>query len=210
MITKPKPAHALVPGFLLAACVGLPGLSAAQSATPAKGPDTLGAAMAEARRSPFHATNGSEGLAIVNPAGAPTTHAGDRPVPDSARGPSFHRVFWPTLGAVFLSEVAFAGLILYCDPDGGGSGDGCTEAQWKRRLVVGGAITVLLPSAAARVTGGSFAKGVLGSALGAGLGVAAFHLGLEIGLDDSIAYWALPTSHAIVTTAFSRLRARTP
>ena len=76
--------------------------------------------------------------------------------------------------------------------------------------VAGGAIWVLVPATVARIAGGSFGKGVLGSALGAGLGFAAFHLGLEIGLDDSVAWWATPPAHALVTTALSRLRARTP
>ena len=91
MSTKPKPAHALLPGFLVAACAALPGGSAAQSTTPAKGTGTLSTAMAEARRSPFHATTGTGELAIVQPSGIPISRAGDRQVRDAARGPSFNR-----------------------------------------------------------------------------------------------------------------------
>jgi len=198
MITKPKPAHALLPGFLLATCAALPGGSAAQSTTPAKGTGTLSTAMAEARRSPFHATNGYGGLAIFQPSGIPIPHAGDLQVRDSAGGPSFHRVFWPTLGASFLSLGA--GLLLWY---GAAYSDG--DGEFTALLVMGAAIPVLVPATVARIAGGSFAKGVLGSALGAGLGFAAFLLGLEIGLDDSVAWWAIPPTHAFVTTALSRL-----
>lgn len=204
MIAKPKPAHALLPGFLLAACAALPGGAAAQSATPAKGMSakgtgTLSAAMAEVLRSPFHATNGAAGLAIVQRPGVPFHTAETGQVRDSARGPSFHRVFWPTLGAAYLSLGA--GLLLLL---------GANEEDSTALRVMSVAVPVLVPATAARIAGGSFGKGVLGSALGAGLGVATFFLGLAIGLDDSVAWWAMPPTHAFVTTALSRLRARTP
>ena len=207
MITKPKPAHALLPGFVLAACAALPGGSAAQSATPAKGPGTLGAAMAEALRTPFHATNGAGGLAIFQPSGVPVPHAGDRQVRDSARGPSFHRVFWPTLVAAPLSH--WAGIFL--------SYVGCygntSDAQCRAGILAGGAIAVLLPATVSRIAGGSFAKGTLGSAVGGGLGFGLWYL-LEGSVDledDSVAYWlAVSITHAFFTTAFSRHRTRTP
>lgn len=203
MIRQPRIAHTLMPGFLLAACVALPGGSAAQSATPTRGPGTLSTAMAEALRSPFHAKTGAGGLAIFQPSGVPVPHAWDRQIRDSARGPSFHRVFWPTLGAAALSLGA--GLFLTVGGCYGSSHESCVG--WS---VAGGAIWVLVPATVARIAGGSFGKGVLGSALGAGLGFAAFHLGLGIGLDDSVAWWAIPPTHAFLTTALSRLRARTP
>ena len=98
MTTKPRLAHTLLPGFVLA-CVALPGGTAAQSVTPAKGPGTLGAAMAEARRSPFHAKRLAEAVTIPVPVAVSAPHTGDRSAPDSAARASFHWVFWPTLAA---------------------------------------------------------------------------------------------------------------
>lgn len=202
MITKPKPAHALLPGFLLAACVALPGGSAAQSATSAKGPGTLSTAMAEALRSPFHAQTGAVGLAIVQRSGVPFHTPETGPVQDSARGPSFHRVFWPTLVAAPPSHLALW-FLAYAGCYGGG---GCTAG-----VLAGGAIAVLVPATVSRIAGGSFAKGMLGSAVGLGLGGGLAWLAIaSFGVDDDVAYWAMPITHAFVTTALSRLRARAP
>ncbi len=201
MITKSQPAHTLLPGFMLVACVALPGGAAAQTAPPTKGPGALSTAMAEALRSPFHASGGTQAFTILGPVGVPTPHVGYQSAPDSANRPSFHRVFWPTLGAVFLSEMAFVYTIFYCASGGGGRG--CTDAEWASRLLVGSATLVLAPPTAARIAGGSFSKGVLGSLAGTALGLGFFHLGMGFGLDDSVAYWAIPTTHAVVTTVFS-------
>lgn len=199
MITRPKPAHALLPGFLLAACAALPGGAAAQSATPAMGPGTLGAAMAEALRSPFHAWTGAGGLAILQPSVVPVPHAGHRQLRDSAQRPSFHWVFWPTLGAAALSDLA-GSLLVY------GAGYEGSNAL----LVVGVAIPVLVPATVARIAGGSFAQATLGSAMGLGLGIGLTLLGKSIGLGVEDAFWVTPIPHALVTTVLSRLRARTP
>lgn len=188
MITRSHPAHTLVPGFLLAACVALPAGANAQTAPPITGTGSLSAAMAEAHRSPFHNATGVERLVMVQLAGVPVPRAGDRPAPDSARGPGFHRVFWPTLGGVFLGEFAFlAGVMSY---------DG-------NFLLMGTAALILGPPTASRIAGGSFAKGVLGSAAGLGVGWALFRLGMAVGLDDSVAYWGIPTAHALLTTALA-------
>ena len=193
MITKPQTAHTLLPGLMLIACVALPGGAAAQTPPPTTGTGALSTAMAEARRSPFYASGGADALTILGPVGVPTPHAGDQSAPDSANRPSFHRVFWPTLGAVFLSEMAFIYAILGCDPDSGGGG--C--------LLLGFSTLVLGPPTAARIAGGSFSRGVLGSLAGTALGYGFFRLGIGFGLDDSVAYWAIPTTHAFLTAAFS-------
>ena len=201
---KPRPAHTLLPGFMLA-CVAVPGGSAAQSATPTKGPGTLGAAMAEARRSPFHATNGAEGLDIVQRPGVPFHTPETGPVRDSARGPSFHRVFWPTLVAAPLSHLALFTLSF------AGCYGNSSDAQCRAGNLAGGAIAVLVPATVSRIAGGSFAKGTFGSAVGGGLGFGLFYvLWKSFRLDDDVAYWAVPITQAFVTTAFSRHRARTP
>ena len=203
MITKSQPAHTLLPGLMLAACVALPGGAAARTAPPTSGTGALSTAMAEALLSPFHASGGTQAFTILGPVGVPTPHVGYQSAPDAAKGPSFHRVFWPTLGAVFLSEMAFIYTILYCDPDSGRGGRGCTDAEWASSLLVGSATLVLGPPTAARIAGGSFARGVLGSLAGTALGYGFFRLGMGFGLDDSVAYWAIPTSHAFLTAAFS-------
>lgn len=200
MIPKPKPAHTLLPGLLLAASVALPGGTSAQSATPARGPGGLSTAMAEALRSPFHARTGAGGLAILQPSGVPVPHADDRQARDSAQGPSFHWVFWPTLGAAALSDLASA-ILLY-----GAAYEGSIAL-----LVAGAAIPVLVPATVARIAGGSFAQATLGSAVGFGLGIGLFFLGQSIGLpDEGAAYGVIPIPHAFVTTVLSRLRPRTP
>ena len=203
MITKSQPAHTLLPGFMLAACVALPGGAAAQTPPPTTGTGALSTAMAEARRSPFYASGGGDALTILGPVGVLAPHVGYQSAPDSANRPSFHRVFWPTLGAVFLSEIAFIYTILYCDPDSGGGGRGCTDAEWGSHLLLGFSTLVLGPPAAARIAGGSFTRGVLGSLAGTALGYGFFRLGMGFGLDDSVAYWAIPTTHAFLTAAFS-------
>ena len=204
MITIPKPAHTLLPGFLLAACAALSDGAAAQSATPSKGSGTLGASMAEALRSPFHATTGAGSLAIFQPSGVPFHTPETGPVQDSARGPSFHRVFWPTLVAAPLSHLALW-FLAYAGCYGGGDA-GCMAG-----LLAGGAIAVLVPATVSRIAGGSFAKGMLGSAVGLGLGGGLAWLAIaSFGVGDEVAYWAMPITQAFVTTALSRLRARTP
>ena len=107
-------------------------------------------------------------------------------------GPSFRRVFWPTLGAVFLSEFAFLYAVLEDESDLAGD-------------VFGTAILVVGPPAVARVMGARFAPGMLGSAAGLGLGYGLFRMGIALGLDDSTAYWSIPITHALLTTVISRL-----
>ncbi len=197
--------QALVPSLVLAASMALPVGASPQTAPPlAAKSASLRAAMAEAHRIPFDTMSSVEGLTIFGPAGVSVSRVGDRPDPDSARGPSFHRVFWPTLGGTLLSEFAFLYILIQCDLDSGNP-DGCTDAQWARQLLFATATLVAGPPTVARIAGASFTKGLLGSAAGLGLGWGLFRLGLAAGLDDSYAFWAIPTTHAFLTTLVSRL-----
>ena len=196
MTREPHNAHTFLPRFLLAACVALPAGASAQTAPPTAAAGSLSAAMAEARRTPFHNATGADGLVMVRLAGVPVPQAGDRQVPDSATGPSFRRVFWPTAAGVLLTELAFFYIIHRdCDTTSGG----CTAG-----LLMGTLAVIVGPPTAATIAGGSFSKGVLGSLAGLGLGWALFGLGLSLGLDNSAAYWGgiLPP-HAILTTALA-------
>ena len=201
MITKPRIAHTLVPSLMLAASVAFPVGAGAQTAPPSTKSAPLSAAMAEARRSPFYTTSNVEGLTTVELALFPGPHVGDRPDPDSAQAPSFHRVFWPTLGAVFLSDVAFIYGILHCSSD---SGAGTSDVGCAGGLLLGTTTLVVGPPAVASIMGARFTQGLLGSAAGVGLGYGLFRLGIAVGLDDSSAYWAIPTTHAFLTTVISR------
>ena len=196
MTREPRAAHTFLPGFILAACVALPAGASAQTAPPATAAGSLGAAMAEARRTPFHNATGADGLTMVQLAGVPVPHAGDR----QATEPSFHRVFWPTAAGVLLSEFAFLYGALHCDPDSvpGRTASGCAAG-----LLMGTAALVLGPPTASGIAGGSFRKGLLGSAAGLGVGFALFGLGMALGLDDSDAFWGIPAAHAILTTALA-------
>ena len=190
MVTKPRIGHALALILMLAASSAFPVGTRAQAAPTSTKSAPLSAAMAEVRRSPFFATSSVEGLSVVEMTGVPGHDVGDRLDPDSTKGPSFRRVFWPTLGGAVLSEITFVGLLMGDAPNlfGGVLGIG---------VLVGG------PAAVARIMGARFTAGLLGSALGAGLGYGLFRLGIAVGLDDSSAYWAIPTTHALLTTVIS-------
>lgn len=194
MITKPRPAHTLLNGIGLAACTALPAGSAAQTAPPTMDARTLDSAISEALRSPFHASTAVKGLPVAGPGRISVLGAEERQSPDSARGPSFHSVFWPTLAATALTELLFFASLynaVYC------RGDGCGNTA----LAVTSLAMVLGPPAAASLGGGSFAKGLLGSAAGVALGWGLFKGGA--GLDDSIAFWTIPAAHVLLTTLFS-------
>ena len=191
MVAKPRIGHALAPILMLAASSAFPVGTRAQATPTSTKSAALSAAMAEVRRSPFYAASNVEGLSIGTLAGVTVRDVEDRLDPDSTKGPSFRRVFWPTLGGAVLSEIAFVGALMDDAPNlsGGVLGIG---------ILVGG------PAAIARIMGARFTAGLLGSALGAGLGYGLFRLGIAVGLDDSSAYWAIPTTHALLTTVISR------
>ena len=190
MITDTTSRTHLVAGFMLAACVALPAGASAQTVPPTTGTGALSAAMAEARRTPFHDATGAPGLMMVR-AGSPFAIGGDQLAPDSAGGPSFHRVFWPTAVVTFLSDFAFFLGVVNCE-DAAERGVDCTLG-----FVMGTGAMILGPPIAARIAGGSFGKGLLGSLAGIGL-VAAVYFGLS---PPDGAVWLYPPVHALVTTA---------
>ena len=186
MTKQSRAAHPFLPGFILAACVALPAGASAQTMPPTTGTGALSAAMAEARRTPFHnATAGVESLVTVRLGEVRLPHAGQA-APDSATV-SFHWIFWPTAIGTFLSDLAFVFGVFSCYGE-----EDCTLG-----FVMGTAALILGPPTTARIAGGSFGKGVLGSLAGIGL-TAAVHEGL--GMPDE-AFWLYPFAHALVTTA---------
>ena len=185
MTRESHPSHTFLPGLILAACMALPAGASAQTAPPTTGTGALSAAVAEALRTPFHNGTGAQGL-MMDRAGSPFAIGGDQAAPDSAGGPSFHWIFWPTAIATFLSDFAFLFGLLSCyDPD-------CTLG-----FVMGTGAMILGPPIAARIAGGSFGKGLLGSLAGIGL-VAAVYYALS---PPDGAAWLYPPVHALVTTA---------
>ncbi len=104
-------------------------------------------------------------------------------------GPGFHRVYWPTLGTALLSEVAFIGLVFSAD-----------------EIVAAAFVLTVPPAVMAKVMGGSFVGGLLGSAAGIGVGYGLYRVGIAGGIDDSEAFWAIPITHALLTTLVSRYR----
>lgn len=195
MAAKPRIPNTVLPSLslimMVVASVAFPVGATAQAAPTSTKSAPLSAAMAEARRSPFYATSSVEGISIIETVAVPILHVGHRPDPDSAKGPSFRRVFWPTLGGAVLSEITFVGLLMDDAPNLSGA-------------VLGTGILVGGPAAVARIMGARFAADLLGSALGAGLGYGLFRLGIAVGLDDASAYWAIPTTHALLTTLISK------
>ncbi len=199
MIRKPRPAYILLPGLMLAACAALPGEAAAQTTMSTRGPGTLSTAMAEALRSPFHASTVVERLVVVEPVAVSVPHPGDQQDAESSGRPSFHRVFLPTLGAVLLSEWVSLGLLADC------LFDSCSDAEGTAKVLTALPILVLSPPTAARIAGGSFTRGLLGSAAGFALGMGLSAIVDGFGVDGSIAFLALPATHSLVTTFLSRL-----
>jgi len=167
--------------------------ASAQVEPPSMKSAPLSAAMAEVRRSPFWSTP-KQGQALF---AVSESRLGLTPPPIR---PSFHRVFWPTLGAVFLSEFAFLAVTIgSCDNSPCSTGDLVFYNVMAWTALVAG------PPAVARLMGAEFAPGLLGSAAGIGVGYALFRLGVAFGWDDSTAYWFLPITHSLLTTIVGRL-----
>jgi len=175
---------------MLAASAAFPVGANAQAAPPIRESAPLSAAMAEARRCPFYAMTNVDGLAIVEIASVSGPHVGDRLDPDSAKGPSFRRVSGqrsepPTCLNSRLSALLWTMHRIY-------RGLRSASGSWlgdQRRL---------------QGSWGPVHHGLLGSALGADLGYGLFRLGVAVWLDDGSAYWAIPTTHALLTTVISR------
>ncbi len=152
----------------------------------------LATAMEEARQSPFHAMAATLEPSLLDPPTPRLSHSGNPQVPDPTTGPSFHSVFWPTLGATVVSyPIAFLGMAcLTIDMK-----DGTCPGDTPILNVARAATLLLLPATAAKLKGASFKKALLGSltgfAGGAGLGA----MGMVV---------LTPVVHATATTVFGR------
>ena len=148
----------------------------------------FGAAVEEARRSPFHAGIATDAPPVLRPAGflAPhPPHEVAQAAPDGRS--SFNRVFWPTLAVAYLADyAAFLGLYVAALNE---SGTGMV-------LSVTGA--VLVPGVVAGATSKRVWPSLLGSMVGAGGA-------LILMMAASDLFILAPALHAILTTALARL-----
>ena len=162
---------------------------------------SLGDAMAEAYRSPFHAVARAPGLAT---GGGELDVIGVRSwfssglASDSTDGSTpFHDVFVPTLAAAFVVDLGAVFLLYVC------VFAVCeTEGEGYTVLLLGASAAVLGPAAVARNFGkGTWKNSILGSTIGIGVGLAP----IALGMDYSAVVWTFPTIHALLTTVFGRL-----
>ena len=191
MITRPQPAHILLPGFMLAACVALPAGAAAQTPPPTKGTGALSTAMAEALRSPFHATPmptalGDLGSPHSRPALDPGTGRADGTL---ARG----RVFALTaIGAVVGHSIGLYWFLICVD--GPCPGNPLGAALGQLAVAVGG------PTVGSAIAGGDVSDSLGGSALGM-LGSFAVYYGvIKAGFDLVPAFLLSSLAHAGIAT----------
>ena len=146
--------------------------------------DMLGAAVAEALRSPFHAPSGTGGrvaVALAGPARATAPAAVHSPT-DSL--PSFGWVFVPTLAVTYLTDVlAYAGTF------GPGAGDNYA-------LIL--TVPAFVPGLVAGRIGGRYGPALAGSALGTAVAL------LSVKFDSLEVILAAPAVHAALTTWMAR------
>lgn len=182
-----------------ASVVALERPSPADTLDPGRTP-SLGDAMAEAYRSPFHAAASAPGIVaggdevgvteVRSPfSGGLTPYATDGSTP-------FSNVFFPTLATAFLFDIGGFFLVVgcalaFCN----------TEGQAFTMLLLGASAAVLGPAAVARSLGKeTWTDSILGSTIGLGLGIA-----IGLGTDYEVAVLTVPITHALVTTVFGRL-----
>ncbi|MDE2761407.1 MAG: hypothetical protein OXQ94_02505 [Gemmatimonadota bacterium] len=194
--SSPHSASSVPPALALAASLALASGATAQTEIPPIDTDALGVAMAQARQSPFHSPGASGDRGVL---GAPlprVPHAGGPQVPAPAEGPSFHRVFWPTLGSS-LGSWALAFVQTYNNVCLLHGREGrCPESESRTEPVMIVGYLVLIPPAVASLAGASFYKALLGSLAGFAGGVGVGALGLEP---------LTPVVHAALTTVLGRL-----
>ena len=196
---------------VLSAAFLLPADQASAQRGPQREGQSLSAAIAEAKRSPFHARDDVSGS--VTPDTGPAAHfrsgvsllvagqeTGDAMPSD---GPSARRVFLATAIAAPVANVVGLALISWgflADADG--------ESGWDDTAGLGGvAIALLGPPIAARLVGGGFGRAVLGSVVGTGLGIVTLS---QVGEDRNDTTWLLSLSlysliHAGATTFFEQI-----
>lgn len=173
----------------------LSGGAAAQVAPPHQDIRALGAAIEEARGSPFHDRTGTDVPAALHllghlpvhpPHGVPQT-----PAADSL--PSFGTVFVPTLAMTYLADlVGFWAAI--CWDDGGGGG--CIDDE-TINLALWVTVPVVVPALTAGGITDRMLPGFLGSALGTIAAVASVR---AIDPDSGPVVLIVPAIDAAVTT----------
>ena len=187
----------------------LPDGSSAQR-PPVREGRSLSAAIEEAKRSPFHATSRLKESArarvtVGHESTGSVLRGWARPSAveqeTSRRGPapslSGVSVFLTTSFAAALSNAAACGLILtgaYSPRDSGSGG---------LLIVAGGAAAMIGPAFGAKLAGGRFLPGVLGSVVGVGLGgIAVAAIGIERGVHGAVLFSLFSLVHAGTTTLF--------
>ncbi len=164
---------------------------------------SLGDAMAEAYRSPFHAAARAPGLATGGDELGVTKvripFSGGLVADSTDESTPFSNVFVPTLAAAFLVDIGAFYLVLFCV-----WGVCETEGEAYTVLLLGASAAVLGPAAVARSSGkGTWEKSILGSTIGLGLGIV---VGIFVGSDDALSgFLSASIIHAVLTTVFGRL-----
>lgn len=160
----------------------------AQVPPPSQSISALGAAIEEARRSPFHHRTGTEATASLLLLGHPPAHPPRESLrsPAADSPPSAAAVFVPTLAATYLAD-AVSFWAIFCSR--------CLAHDAISYALVA-TVPVVVPALVAGAFAGRFKPTFLGSALGAGV---AF-LGMT---QMDVNNWPivfLPAIHAAVTT----------
>ena len=185
----------------------LPGGSCAQH-PPVRESLSLSAAIAEAKRSPFHATSrlkesararvagGHESAGSVlwgRPSAVEQEMSGGGPAP----GLSVANVFLTTsIAAAVLDAAALALTFAAAHSSRGGGGEFLVVSG------AGAAAMVIGPAFGAKLAGGRFLPGVLGSVVGALGGIAVAANAYELGVHGAVSFSLLSLVHAGTTTLF--------
>ena len=181
----------LLASLMLAVCVALPTGASAQTAPASRETSALSAAMAEALRSPFHATPMPTTLGDL---GSPHSHPALDPGTGRADGTlSRGRVFALTaIGAVVGHSIGWY-WFLYC---------------WDRcpgnliRILVGPlAVAVVGPTVGSAIAGGDVSDSLGGSALGMVGSLAVYYGIFAAGFDFGPAFLLSSLVHAGIATA---------
>ena len=157
----------------------------------------LGAAIEEARRSPFHRRTGTEATASLllgHPPGHPPQEAPESPAPDAP--PSFVAVFLPTLAVTYLADLAGIWAAICWGYGGGG---GCIDDE-TINLALWVTVPVVVPALTAGGIKGRMLHGFVGSALGVAAGVVSMGILNVIGEEEGPVVWTVPAIQPAATT----------
>ena len=187
----------------------LPGGSSAQH-PPVRESLSLSAAIEEAKRSPFHATSRLRELARARVAGGhestgsvlwgwarPSAVEQETSGGGPAPGLSVANVFLTTsIAAAVLDAAAIALTFTAAHSSRGGGGEFLVVSG------AGAAAMVIGPAFGAKLAGGRFLPGVLGSVVGALGGIAVAAIAYELGVHGAVSFSLLSLVHAGTTTLF--------